>query len=122
MREDLKWEGKEICVVGGGGGDRGRWVGGGVRVMTWRRRRRDIRGTYGDGMGRERGHVRGGYWFPGAKTCSCAPHFAYRATVGSKMKCKMNERCYKKMEMHYRGRRRGGGGPCDENLSKSYYN
>lgn len=28
MREDLKWEGKEICVVGGGGGDGGRWVGG----------------------------------------------------------------------------------------------
>lgn len=57
MREDLKWEGKEICVVGGGG----RWVvgGGGVRVMTWRRRRRDIHGTYGDGMGRERRECEG---------------------------------------------------------------
>lgn len=29
VREDLKWEGKEICVVGGGGGDGGSWVGGG---------------------------------------------------------------------------------------------
>lgn len=54
--------------------------------------------------------MRGGYWFPGAKTCSCAAHFAYRATVGSKMKCKMNERCYKKLEMHYRGRGRWVGG------------
>lgn len=53
MREDLKWEGKEICVVGGGAG--GGEVGGrgGVGVMTWRRRRRDIREAHGDGMGRE---------------------------------------------------------------------
>lgn len=36
--------------------------------------------------GRERRDTRRGYWFPGAKTCCCVAHFAYRATVGSKMK------------------------------------
>lgn len=33
--------------------------------------------------------------FQRLKRCSCAPHFAYRATVESQMKCKRNEWCYK---------------------------
>lgn len=114
--------------MGGGGGEGGggRWVGGGGQsndlAPTTARYPRNGMGTEWDVSG---GNVRGGYWFPGAKTCSCAAHFAYRATVGSEMKCKMNERCSEKLEMHYRGRGAwgvwGGGGPCDENLSKSYY-
>lgn len=65
--------------------------------------------------------IRGGYWFPEAETCCCAAHFAYRATVGSKMKCKMNGRYVKNLKCSTEDVE-GGGGPCDGHLSKSYYN